>query len=231
MIISDFFDFLYPDCCCGCNKHLGRSEKIICTDCFLQLPLTFFEKKHLNPVSNELFARVPIKEACAAFHFVKEGTLRKMLHLLKYCGNKNIGIFLGRQLGKILANSGNYKTVDCIVPVPINEKKRKFRGYNQSEVIATGICEYLPRPLVCDVLIKPATSESQTKKSRYERYENLLDGFTCRKSTLASLENKHVLLVDDIITTGATVESCVKELLNISGVNVSVAAVASSVLS
>jgi ComF family protein len=229
MIISDFFDFIYPDCCCGCNKHLGRSEEIICTDCFLQLPLTFFEKKHLNPVSNELFARVPIKEACAAFHFVKDGILRKMLHLLKYGGNKNIGIFLGRQLGKILVNSGNYKTVDCIVPVPVNEKKQKLRGYNQSAVIAEGMREYLPCPIVCDVLIKPAAGESQTKKNRYERYENLLDGFTCRKGALAALENKHILLVDDVITTGATVESCVKELFKIQGVTVSVAAVASSV--
>jgi ComF family protein len=229
MIIADFFDFIYPRSCCGCGKALGRNEDSVCVDCFLQLPLTFFEKEHLNPVSNELFARVPIKEACAAFHFVKDGTLQKMLHLLKYCGNKNTGIFLGKQLGKILAASGNYNDIDCIIPVPINIKKQKLRGYNQATVIAEGVREYLPRPLVCDILIKPITGESQTRKNRYERYENLLDGFTLCESenTRKALENKHILLIDDVITTGATIERCAKELLKIHNVTISATAVAS----
>jgi ComF family protein len=229
MIVADFFDFVYPRCCCGCGTPLGRNEDCICTDCFLQLPLTFFEKEHLNSVSNEIFARVPVKEACAAFHFVKDGTLQKMLHLLKYCGNKNMGFFLGKELGRILAASGKYDDVDCLVPIPINIKKQKLRGYNQAEIIAKGVCENLPRPLVCDVLIKPITGESQTRKSRYERYENLLDSFALCKSTLATLENKHILLIDDVITTGATIERCAKELLKIRGTTVSVAAVASPV--
>jgi ComF family protein len=226
MIISDFFDFIYPRCCCGCGKSLGRSEECICADCFLELPLTFFEKEHLNPVSNELLARVPVKEACAAFYFIKDGILQKMLHLLKYCGNRQAGVFLGGQLGRILANSGNYEHIDCIIPVPVNAKKQKSRGYNQSEVIAEAMRKYLPCPLVCDALIKPIASESQTTKSRYERYENLLDGFALGENALTALENKHILLIDDVITTGATVERCAKELLKIRGVTVSAAAVA-----
>ncbi len=238
MILSDFVDLLYPKRCCGCLKVLGRGEELLCTDCYQQLPFTGFEKERLNPVSNELFGRVPLKYACAALYFVRNGLLQKMLHLLKYGGNKNIGIFLGELLGQNLAAtfkseastiiSSNYSEIDFIIPVSISSKKEKLRGYNQAAVIAKGMQKYINKPILTTVLIKPASSESQTKKDRYERYENMLDGFAlCNdSSSLQSLENKHILIVDDVITTGATIESCAKELMKIKGITLSAAAVA-----
>ncbi|MDR1974540.1 MAG: ComF family protein [Bacteroidales bacterium] len=225
MIISDFFDLIYPNCCTGCNKILGRGEDSLCAECLLQLPLTGFEKEWLNPVSNELFGRVPLKEASAIFYFTQGGILQKMLHTLKYSGGSHIGAFLGKKAGKILAACGRYDKVDCIVPVPVNTRKEKLRGYNQAKVIAEGLLAHFNRPILENILIKPESGDSQTRKNRYERYENMLDGFSLSEN-IALLENKHILLVDDVVTTGATVERCAKELLKIANVSVSVVAIA-----
>jgi ComF family protein len=217
---------------------LGRGEKILCMDCYQQLPFTGFEKERLNPVSNELFGRVPLQNACVVFYFVRNGLLQKMLHLLKYGGNRDIGIFLGELLGQNLAATGkseanvitgsDYSNIDFIIPVPISSKKEKLRGYNQAAVIAEGMQKYIKKPILKNVLIKPSSGESQTKKDRYERYENMLEGFAlCNdQNLLQTLKNKHILIVDDVITTGATIESCAKELLKIENITLSAIAVA-----
>jgi ComF family protein len=203
---------------------LYEQEEVICTKCLYHLPRTNFHVHESNPVSRTFWGRVELNAATSYLFFSKQGKTQRLMHNLKYRGKKQVGIYLGKQFGKELLKSDFYQSVQVVIPVPMHPKKQQKRGYNQSDLIAEGIAMAMNAELQTNNLVKVLNTSSQTKKSRYKRWENVKDVFQVRDEVL--LKNKHVLLVDDVITTGATIEACAHRLANIEGVTISVASLA-----
>ena len=223
-IIGDFFSLIYPRICMACGKNLFRHEKCICSFCLYHLPKTNFHMGIENPLTQLFWGRTSILSAASYYYFYKGGKVQHLIHQLKYKGQKDIGLYLGNIYGKELIKSSFFNSADYIVPVPLHYKKQKKRGYNQSEIFAIGISQSMEITLDAKTLVKKTKTESQTKKSRFNRWENVKEVFELRKFN--HLINKHVLLVDDVITTGATLESCVNSLSKISGIKISIATLA-----
>lgn len=199
-------------------------ESILCLKCLYRLPVTGFHLQRENPVTDVFRGRVRLESAAAYLFFNKGGKIQDLMHALKYRGQQDIGICLGIHFGLLLALSPWFRSVDLIIPVPLHPVKLRKRGFNQSLVISQGIAEGLKRPVAGDHLLKVRNTGSQTKRSRYGRWENVRDAF--RVVGTSSLKGKHILLVDDVLTTGATLESCTEKLLEIAEVKVSVATIA-----
>ncbi|MBC7124867.1 MAG: ComF family protein [Bacteroidales bacterium] len=188
------------------------------------IPRTRFWNWDDNPVSQIFWGRVNVEHACSFFYFRKGSRYRKLLHMLKYQGREDIGVFLGRQFGLELKSSELYKPITSIIPVPLHPKRFKERGYNQAEAIARGLSEAMDVPVVTDVLLRNIYTQTQTKKTRMERMQNIAGAFTiCNPE---KIEGGHVLLVDDVITTGATLETCTQTLIDSVNVKVSVGTLA-----
>ncbi|HOK60215.1 MAG: ComF family protein [Tenuifilum sp.] len=188
------------------------------------IPRTRFWNWDDNPVSQIFWGRVNVEHACSFFYFRKGSRYRKLLHMLKYQGREDIGVFLGRQFGLELKSSELYKPITAIIPVPLHPKRFKERGYNQAEAIARGLSEAMGVPVVTDVLLRNIYTQTQTKKTRMERMQNIAGAFTiCNPE---KIEGGHVLLVDDVITTGATLETCTQTLIDSVNVKVSVGTLA-----
>ena len=199
---------------------------MICTPCSYHLPRTNFHTHKENPVREIFGGILPLYAATSLLFFNKGGMTQTLVHKLKYDGKKEIGIYLGKLLGIQLMESELFRDADLLVPVPLHPAKLKKRGYNQSEVIAMGMETVMKAKLNADILFRTTHTSSQTRKSRYERWENVKDIFDVKNKEL--LENKHVVLVDDVITTGATLEACAEPLLLIPGIKLSVASLAYS---
>lgn len=227
--LADFISLFFPRLCAACNTALLRHEEILCTLCLHQLPKTNFHTQENNTLSQIFWGRVPIEHAAAWCFFHKGSKIQHLIHLMKYNEKQEIGQYLGTIYGRELMLSPFFHDVDVIIPVPLHPKRKRKRGYNQSEWIAKGLSETMKIPVDSKTLIRTTASESQTKKSRFRRWENVKEIFSVTNFTL--LQNKHILLVDDVLTTGATIESCATELLKIKGVKISVAALACSVKS
>jgi ComF family protein len=223
-LLRYFFALLYPKFCEACGITLNRTENIFCLSCLYHLPRTHYWKTPGNPLEQLFWGRVPIEHVCALFFFGKGSRYRKLLHKLKYKGNGEIGVELGRQLGKELKNAPLYQTIEIIVPVPLHPKKKRKRGYNQSEKIAAGIAQITGWKVNTSALIRTQFTETQTRKSRQERWENVSEAFSLRDP--AALANRRLLLVDDVLTTGATLEACILQLQKAEGCKVSVATLA-----
>lgn len=222
--LTDLLSLLLPRTCPACRKPLKDWEECLCLVCLAQLPVTHFHLDPDNPLSEIFWGRVKLLQAVAWFYFRMGSVYQDALHKLKYNDRPDIGFSLGKQFGYELYQSSEFIKPDILMPVPLNPKKLRKRGYNQSEAIAKGLSTGLKIPLVSNVLNRPVATSTQTRKSRYERYLNVTGKF--KISDPALLENRHVLLIDDVITTGATLEACAEELLAIPGVLVSVAALA-----
>lgn len=223
-LFSDFLSLIYPRICMACGKNLLKHEDCICTSCLYQLPKTNFHLDKDNPINKLFWGRVNIESSSAFFYYNKASKIQNLIHKLKYKGNKEIGEYIGKQYGFHLNASDDYSDVDLIVPVPLHYKKQIKRGYNQSQLIVSGLAKSMKKEMSIDNLYRKFESETQTKKTRYKRWENVSGVFDIKKPKL--FENKHILLVDDVITTGATIEACANTLLKLSGVKVSVAAIA-----
>lgn len=223
-LATDIIGLLFPELCNACGTHLYYGEKEICTKCLYDLPYTDYHRHHENRVAKQLWGRLPINAAMAMLYFKKGTKVQNLMHALKYKGKTDVGIKFGNLLGERLQMSEAYKEIDLIMPVPLHPAKKKARGYNQSEFIAKGIAEVINAALSKNHLIRNKITESQTKKSRYTRFENMQAVFTVNKTE--ELNNKHVLLVDDVITTGATLEACGNALLQTNINKLSIAAVA-----
>jgi ComF family protein len=224
MILEDFLSLFYPRLCAGCQTSLVRGEEVICLGCQVDLPKTGFEKFADNPVSQLFWGRTEIQQATAYCSFDKGGIMQHYLHHLKYKGSKEIGEKLGMLLGNDLINCVPYQDIELLIPVPLHPKRERKRGYNQSAEIGKGISDAMNKPLITGNLIRNHYSDTQTNKSRYERWENVKDLFSVRKPLL--LEGKHILLIDDVVTTGSTLESCARAILKVPDTRVSIATLA-----
>jgi ComF family protein len=205
-----------------------RNENLLCTECYVSIPRTDYHLTKDNPVAKLFWGRCNISRASAFSYYTKGSRIRKIVHSLKYKGIKEIGTEMGRIYGASLKSSQFLDGIDIIVPVPLHPSREKKRGFNQSDLICEGLSEISGIPLRRDILRRVAMSDTQTKRSRYERWLNV-DGIFEVAAPL-SIEGKHLLVVDDVITTGSTIEACASELLKVKDVRVSVVALAVAVM-
>lgn len=189
--------------------------------CIDAMPETNFELHPNNPVEKTFWGRLQLAHATAQFYFTKESLMQHLMHQFKYKGNKELGIQFGKIMGNQLKRSGRFDDVDALVPLPLFPAKEKRRGYNQATLLCQGMAESMKIPVLNKVIIRPQHTETQTKKGRIERWKNMEGKFVL--SDVAAIRNKHLLLVDDVVTTGATLEACGNELLKAENVNLSVA--------
>jgi len=223
-LLDDFISLLFPRLCYACGNHLARNEYLICTECYILIPRTGYHLQPDNPVEKLFWGRCRIERA-AAFSFYNRGSrIRNLVHNLKYKGIRDIGHELGRMYGQTLNESDFVRDLDVIIPVPLHPSKKRVRGFNQSYIISMGISEATGIPVDSLSLSRVVVSSTQTRKSRYDRWTNVKGIFSVKEGQ--SLRGRHILLVDDVITTGSTIESCAAELLKTEGVRVSVAAIA-----
>jgi len=219
-------DLFYPRLCQACGRMLMTHEWVICNYCNVQLPIMNFENKKNNRIEELFWGRVDIEAATAYYKYTKEGKVQHLIHQFKYKGFREVGLYVGKALGKQLQMSKRFNDIDIIVPVPLHISKLKKRGFNQSERFARGLAISMKAVVIDDNLYRKHASSTQTRKSRWERYKNVNDIFGIRNVSL--FENNKLLLVDDVITTGSTIEGCARILNEIEGVKVSVAAMASA---
>ena len=220
---NDFLSTLiYPHNCCGCGHHLPNTSQVLCWRCIDQLPLTGFAKQPDNLIEEIFAGRMPLQRATSLLFFMKESLTQHLLHQLKYRGRQDLGLYLGKRTGQSIQEAG--WEVDCIVPLPLNRKKLAKRGFNQAEVLAKGISDIIQKPVEKAAATRVKNNATQTRKNRTERWENVSEVFDVAPG--AALHNKHILLVDDVLTTGATLEACGQVLLQIPGVRLSIATAA-----
>ena len=221
---SDFLSLFYPNLCSGCQASLVHGEEVICLGCMADLPKTGFGKQAENPVAQLFWGRVPIASATAFSSFDKGGIMQHLMHQLKYRGAKEIGEKLGELFGSDLLHCEPFRDIDLLIPVPLHPRREHQRGYNQSMEIAKGMAKAMGKDLITGNLVRNHYSETQTHKGRFERWENVRELFSVRDPE--KLEGKHLLLVDDVVTTGSTLEACAQALLKVKGVRVSIATLA-----
>ncbi|HAQ65919.1 MAG TPA: ComF family protein [Bacteroidales bacterium] len=222
--LDDFLSLIYPRLCFACGQPLFANEEVICFPCRQQLPQTHYHLQPDNPVEQQFWGRCRLNAAAGYYFFRRGSKVQHLLHALKYYHAPEVGITLGKLYGHQLKNAPAFASADCIVPVPLHPKKQKARGYNQSEVFAEGLSESMGIPVNNTSLFRVVASETQTRKSRFKRWENVNTIFALGE--VEAIRGKHILLVDDVITTGATLEACVKVIETIEGVSVSVASIA-----
>lgn len=205
-IRNDLYTILYPRVCFGCNAHLVLNERFLCTFCRYELPVTEYHLVVGNPVEKIFLGRIPIERASSFLRFEKKGMVQQILFYWKYRNQPKLGRFFGQMIGATLNASACYADVDVVIPVPMHPKKQRKRGYNQVDSFAEEIAVALKIPLLKEVLVKTSNTKSQTKKSRWKRSEKLVNVYKLKKPEL--VRGKHILLIDDLITTGGTMEAC-----------------------
>lgn len=221
---QDFISLIYPRSCICCDNLLLKSEEFICNQCFINLPQSKFEAENESELDKLFYGRVPVQKVGAFLIFEKSGKVQKILHSIKYNGNKRLAFRVGQWYGEKLKEYNVFVMADCIVPVPLHPKKQKQRGFNQSEEFAKGLSDSLHIPVVNDNLIRAEFTSTQTKKSKAERWENVKDKFELMYPE--RLESKTILLVDDVITTGATLDACYQALNSAKEIKLSVISLA-----
>ncbi len=205
-MVKNLINLFFPKICSGCRNSLGDFEHIICTSCRHELPVTNFHSQDDNPLERIFYGRIKLNRATALFYFTKKGIVQELLHNLKYRGHENIGAFLGKWLAHELVSSGNYNEIDLVIPVPLHKKKLRKRGYNQVTLFAKEIASALNASYMDDVLIKTTQTETQVFKKRLARWQQRDEVFQLKNPV--KIEGKNILIIDDIVTTGSTIEAC-----------------------
>ena len=223
-MFHDFLNLLYPKLCHACDSSLKSNEDILCTSCLHAIPVADHHLEKDNPVEKIFFGRIRVENATSLLLFEKKGMVQKLIHNLKYRGHEEIGSFLGAWLGSELKQIPEWQQVTTIIPVPLHKKKLKIRGYNQVTGFGRDLAKALEVPFRDDILLKVSATQTQTLKKRLARWGSIDETFVLENSS--SLENAHVLLVDDLVTTGATLEACAQKLLNIPQMKISIATMA-----
>jgi ComF family protein len=224
---NDILSLLFPRVCHACGDHLVQNEQLICTACYIAIPKTGFHMQRENYVEKLFWGRCRIEKAAAWAYYTRNGRMTRLIYRFKYNGIREIGSELGRVYGIALCESGFMDDIDMLIPVPLHRKKEKSRGFNQSRVLADSIGEVSGKPVNCAGLIRLTRTDTQTVRSRIERWRNVEGIFA--PGCVAELENKHILLVDDVITTGSTIDACTTALSAVPGIKVSVVAMAVAV--
>jgi len=221
---NGLLDFMFPEYCPGCQELLLQEEFGICLSCMAKLPLTDFHLYGNNPVFKQLQARIPISHASSAFYFKKGNSVQRIIHEIKYHKAWKAAKALGRFYGPLLFSNPGFREIDCLIPVPLHPKRLEERGFNQSEEFCKGLSEVNKIPILKNHLIRAKNSKSQTQKERKDRFDLLKKDFFIVNGR--ELTNKKILLVDDIITTGATMEACGDLLYNKSGIPINLVSIA-----
>jgi ComF family protein len=223
-MFKDFLAMIYPEFCVACEGALVKGENQICTDCRYHLPETDSHLDSENKLMKKFWANLPLRYALAYFQFIKNSRVQNIIHSLKYENNQEIGELLGRWYGAILNENCLNQAFDLIIPIPLHAARLRQRGYNQSDCFAKGLSETMQVQWSAGAIARSKATQTQTRKSRLERWQNVSDIFVIQKPEL--IENQRVILVDDVITTGSTVESCLKVLQEGGAKEISVAAIA-----
>jgi len=226
-LAGDFISLLFPRLCQACGDHLVRNEEVICSLCLLDMPLTGFHSKRENELEKSLWGRCFVERAAAYAYYQSGGKMQALIHRLKYDGITMVGTYLGRIYGTILKEDGFLDGIDMIVPVPLHPAKERQRGFNQARVICDAISDATGIPVENGLLHRTVRTASQTRKSRVERWENVENIF--ETSSLDIIPGSHILLVDDVITTGSTIEACVNSIKEAFEARVSVVSMAAAV--
>jgi ComF family protein len=220
-IKDSFLHLIFPHVCSGCGNDILSEESMLCIRCMHAIPETNFELLPNNPVEKNFWGRLPLQRATAQFYFNKGSLIQHLMHQFKYKSNKELGLQFGKIMGDQLLRSNHFNTIDALIPLPLFPSREKKRGYNQSTILCNGIAEYLKVPVLENIITRPQHTETQTKKGRVERWKNMEGKFVL--SNAEAICNKHILLVDDVVTTGATLEACGVELLKAANVQLSIA--------
>ena len=218
----------YPHNCTGCGMDDLPFNETLCLSCISELPQTDYFKHPGNAVEQIFGGRILIEAGGSAYYFTKESILQHLLHSIKYKGNKEAASFIGKQTGLAIKNSNRFQNIDLILPLPLSQKRLQQRGYNQAALIAQGIASELKIPVVTNAVNRKVNTVTQTGKDRMTRWQTMQDVFAVVKE--ASLQNKHILLVDDVVTTGASLEACGEKILAVPGTKLSIATVAYTIL-
>ena len=223
-IFSSTMHLFYPHVCTGCGSDLLQADNMLCLKCIHNLPHTGFADLPNNPVEKYFWGRIKLSAAYSQFYFAKEFLMQHLIHQLKYKGDIEIGFYLGEMMGKTMLRSNRFSTIDALIPLPLYADKEHKRGYNQATVICNGISSVMNIPVLNGAVIRRHATETQTRKHRTERWENVKDSFKVAKP--GDLSGKHLLLIDDVVTTGATLEACGNIILEVEHVNLSIATLA-----
>jgi ComF family protein len=223
-ILSDTLHLFYPHICTGCGTDLLQEDQLLCFRCITNLPHTNFAQHANNPIEKIFWGRIPLVAAHSDYYFAKESLIQHLIHQLKYKGNQEIGIYLGRLMGVNLINSNRFNKIDYLIPLPLFPDKERKRGYNQATVICSGMSSIMNVPVLSGNVTRRRFTETQTKKHRTERWQNVANSFMVRDKD--QLRGKNLLLIDDVITTGATLEACGISIMQSTAVNLSIATLA-----
>lgn len=215
-----FMHLLFPHTCAGCGSDVLGSKQQLCVQCVHAMPQTHFAAHANNPVEQSFWGRVPLRAGAALCYETKDSLLQRIIYACKYGGNKDLGVELGRLMGEALSNTNRFGKIDALVPLPLHPKKERKRGFNQSLLLCSGISEVTHLPIIKNAVRRTTPTQSQTRKNREQRWQNMKDRFELTNASF--IHNKHLLLVDDVITTGATLEACGRALLEADGASLSV---------
>ena len=223
-MLKSIVNLFFPKVCYACHNLLNDNEDTICMDCRHDLPITNFHFDNNDSVQKALYGRAKIENGTALFRFEKKGNVQRLIHNLKYKDHEHIGFVLGNWLGGELKTLESYKNIDAVIPVPLHKNKLRKRGYNQVALFGQQVAEALNADYLDDVLVKVTNTKSQVNKKRLARWTNSDELFTLKN--MEAIDNKHILVVDDIITTGATLEACISILNQAKNIKISIATMA-----
>ena len=220
-IKESLLQIVFPHVCDGCGTDVLDTGTRLCITCLSSLPETNFHMHANNPVEKTFWGRIPVTAAMSQYYFTKESLIQRLMHQFKYRQNKALGLQLGRGMGLSLKETSRFSDIDALIPLPLFPAREKKRGYNQAAVLCEGIQSVLPWPILNNAVSRPDRTETQTRKGRIERWKNIEGRFKLEKDPF--IRGKHILLVDDVVTTGATLEACATELLEHGNCRISIA--------
>lgn len=223
-IFSSTLHLFYPHICTGCGSDLLSKDELLCLRCIHDLPHTQFAALPNNPIEKYFWGRLGLEAATSQFYFTKEFLIQQLIHRLKYRGDTGIGVYLGEIMGHSLLKTGRFNTIDALIPLPMFADKEHKRGYNQATVICNGLSAIMNVPVLSNAVMRRHATETQTRKDRTGRWDNVKSSFAVAHKN--ELRGKHLLLVDDVVTTGATLEACGTTILEVEAVKLSIATLA-----
>jgi ComF family protein len=210
-LLDALLHLAFPHVCEGCGSDNLDAKSLLCLRCLAEMPATEYHLYSSNPIEKLFWGRLPLTTATAQYYFTKQSLMQHLLHQLKYKSNQELGRYLGQLMGHELNKSNRYSNIDALVPLPLHPEKERKRGYNQAFVLCQGMGEAMKLPVWKGCVMRTEMTETQTKKGRVERWQNMDGKFLVTNPV--KLVGKHLLLVDDVITTGATLEACGRSLL------------------